>query len=340
VAEYAYKEFLEVIHQRKYGPVILFTGAEDFLIDEGVHAIVEQCLDPSARSFNLDVMDGTSVDARDVVSHASSFPMMNEKRVVIVKDFDKLIGNEASQKTITAYLAKPLESTVLVLTSEKVDGRKRPVAEIKKHFASVVCKPLWENQLAPWAAARFKKKGKTADAEACELLATYVGSSLRAIDNEIDKVIIAVGNRSTVTMEDIAGVVGASRGYTVFDLQDAIGERNIDRALTILAKMLDYGESPVMIIAMLTRFVIGLHKALELRSERMTSEAAASKMKANPYVVKKLMAHCVHFSFDELDRSMRALLATDIQLKSSGLDPRVAVELLVHAMASRAPATK
>jgi len=329
LAQYEYREFLEVLRTHSYGPIVLFEGEEDFLVDECVDAIVDHTLGPAERSFNLDVIDGGRADVRDVLSHASSFPMMSDKRVVVVRDFDKLISTEDARTAFSAYVNRPLESTVLLLATEKVDGRKKPVPEIKKNWAYVVCRPLWENQLIPWTAARFKSKKRQADGEACELLVSYVGGSLRAIDNEIEKVLVAVGDRTTVSADDIVSVVGATRGFSIFDLQDAIGRKNSADAIRILQRMLEYGESPVYITLMLTRFFMNVMKAGELRANRVGPEEASKTMGVQPRAAKGYMAAAGAYSAAEIEHGLATLLRTDLHLKSSTLEPRVAMELLV-----------
>jgi DNA polymerase-3 subunit delta len=221
-----YAEFQQAVRAQRFASIYLFYGEEDFLIDEGVQAISEHALDPGMKSFNLDVMDGSKVDAKDVVAHASSFPMMGPRRIVIVREFEKLVVAESAKEIVTAYVNRPLESTCLVLVSLDPDFRRRPFTDLKKKATLVECKPLYDQQVPGWVADRIKRLGKEANADACRLIHAYVGNSLRSLQNEIDKLLIFVGDRKEITSEDVATVVGASKGYTIFELQNAIGRQD------------------------------------------------------------------------------------------------------------------
>ncbi len=109
-----YSEFQTVIRSKRFAPVYLFYGEEDFLIDECIHAVIENTIDAEARAFNLDVMDGSKADAKDVVAHASSFPMMGSRRVVVVKEFEKLAATDTEKEILAAYIERPLDSTCLI----------------------------------------------------------------------------------------------------------------------------------------------------------------------------------------------------------------------------------
>ncbi|TAK50833.1 MAG: DNA polymerase III subunit delta, partial [Bacteroidetes bacterium] len=95
--------------QRQFASVYLFFGEEEFLFAEGLDSLIEHAVDPSTSSFNLDVFYGSEIDARKIIEAASSYPMMAERRVVIVKEFDKVSNKEL----LVSYLEKPFSSTSL-----------------------------------------------------------------------------------------------------------------------------------------------------------------------------------------------------------------------------------
>jgi DNA polymerase-3 subunit delta len=175
-------------------------------------------------------------------------------------------------------------------------------------------------------------KGRIADPEACQLLTAYVGTSLRAIQNEVEKVLIAVGDRPQVTAEDIASVVGVSRGYTVFDLQNAVGRKDLSEAIRIIRRMLELGEQPVFIVLMLTQYFTKLWLTQELRQEGADSQAIMASIKVSSYFVKDYVAASATFSSAEIEHAFGALLLADVQLKTSMIDPKVGMELLAYSL--------
>jgi DNA polymerase III subunit delta len=327
-----HSEFLQSVKGGRFAPIYLFHGEEDFLIDEGVQAIVDKVLDEGSKGFNLDVVYGSKVDAKDVVGHASSFPMMGGKRVVVVKEFEKLAGTESEKEVISAYINKPLESTILILVSLQPDFRKKPFTDLKKRAEVVECKPLYDNHVPVWIADRIRHQGREANAEACRLIQAYVGNSLRSLQNELDKLYIFLGDRKQITPEDIAAVVGATKGFTIFELQNAIGRRDPKESIRILERMLEAGQSPQMIIVMLSRFFTQLWKLTDMRSRRMSDAEIAREIGVSPYFVKQVVEFRSNFGLEQIEENFRSLLEADTVLKSTSQDPRLVLDVLVLSL--------
>jgi DNA polymerase-3 subunit delta len=331
-----YTDFLLSAKANRFSPIYLFHGEEDFLIDEALQLIIGKVLDEGTKGFNLDVVYGSKVEVKDVVAHASSFPMMRGRRVVVVKEFEKLATTDVAKDVIGAYINNPLESTILALVALDPDFRKRPFADLKKKAELVECKPLYDNQVPAWIADRVKSQGRQTNAEACRLIQAYVGNSLRSLQNELDKLYVFIGDRKTFTAEDVAAVVGATKGYTVFELQNAIGRRDAKEAIRILERMLENGQSPTMIIVMLTRFFTQLWKLTDVRARRMPEQDISREIGVPPYFVKQYLEFRTNFDVVQIEQCFKALLEADTTLKSTSRDPRLVLDLLVVSLLQEA----
>jgi DNA polymerase III subunit delta len=328
----SYDDFLESAKGKKYAPVYLFIGQEDFLSDECVDRVIRDLLTPDTKAFNLDVVYGSKADARDVTAHAASFPMMSDRRVVVVKEFDKLLSGETAKEVLSAYIVRPLDSTCLILIAENPDFRTKPYTDLKKSASVFAFNPLYDNQVPVWIANRCKRMGKEIDLEACRLLQAYIGNSLRGIHNEIEKLFTYIGERPRITPEDIADVVGVSRGFTVFDLQNAIGKKNLDEALRITKRMIETGEAPQLTIVMLTRYFNLLWKVQEMFKQGMQESQIIPATRISPFYFKSYAEAARRFSSAEIERSFAVLLEADVQLKSTSPDPYHLMEMLVYSL--------
>ncbi len=328
----SYDDFVAETGNGRIAPLYLFVGKEDFLVDECLRLIIDRLVPSEMRGFNLDVMYGSKSEAKDVVAHASSYPMMGDRRVVIVKEFERLVLSDTAKEVVENYIQHLLESTCLVLISSEPDFRKRPYTELKKVAKVISCDPLYDNQVPLWISTRVRSKKKEASPEACRMLQAYVGNSLRSLDNEIDKLLIYIGERKEITEEDIAAVVGASKGYTVFDLQNCIGNKDTKAAMTILARMMQAGENLQMIIVMLTRFFTTLLRISELKDRRVPESQFATELKISPYFLKQYLEFHSNFSQLHIEHAFRALLSADTQLKSTTNDPKLVMDLLVYSL--------
>jgi len=327
-----YDDFLEATKGKKYAPVYLFIGEEDFLSEECVDRIIRDLLTEDTKAFNLDVVYGSKADASQVIAHAASFPMMSDRRVVVIKEFDKLLSDDSVKELVSAYIARPLESTCLLLLAEKPDFRTKPFNDLKKNGSVFSFNPLYDNQIPVWIAARCKSMGKEADIEACHLMQAYVGNSLRAIQNELEKLFTYLGERMRVTPEDVADVVGASRGFTVFDLQNAIGKKNIGEALRIVKRMIETGEAAQLLIVMLTRYFNLLWKVQDMLGHGASETDIIAATRISPYYFKDYAEAARRFSSSQIENSFSALLDADLQLKSTSPDPYHLMEMLVYSL--------
>lgn len=328
----SYDDFLERTKGKNYAPIYLFIGQEDFLIEECFNKIIADLLTTDTKAFNLDIVYGNKTDVRDVVAHAASFPMMSERRIVIVKEFEKLLSDEAARETVGKYLAKPLESTCLVLIAENPDFRTKPFNDLSKRAPVFAFNLLYDNQIPEWIARRCRALGREADFDACQLLHSYVGNSLRAIQNEIDKLFTYLGERKKISVEDVADVVGAARGFTIFDLQNAVGGKKLDEALRVVRRMIESGETPQMIIAMLSRYFALLWKVRELVGRQTSDAEIAAMVRVPPYHLRNYTDAAKLFSDEQLAQSFTNLLEADLRLKSSSPDPYHLMEMLMYSL--------
>ena len=320
--------------RKRYAPVYLFSGEEDFLVEEAIDQLIDQALDESVSSFNLDIVYGADVDARRIVALASAYPMMSERRVVIVREFDRL----SEKEPLIPYIENPLQSTSLVVISPKPDFRLKVFKAIDANGTIVTFHQLFEDKIPAWIGKRVGEYGKKATPEACQMIGDHVGKSLRAIQNELDKLFIYIGDKLAIDADDVASVVGMSKQFNIFELQNAIGEKNLARSMSIMEYMLNAGESPIGIIVMLTRYFQKLWLLQELKTQNKSRYDLAKFLKVNPNNIT-LMNHYLQavqkYDGAEIERVFGTLIATDEALKSSGGDEKLLMTLLLYKIHRR-----
>lgn len=280
------EEFHSALRQRHFRPVYFLYGEEDFLIDEMVRSFIAAAVDEGTRGFNLDIVYGNDLEVKDIVALASAYPMMAERRVVVVKDFDRLSNSEQ----LLSYIDQPSETTSLLLVADKVDMRRKPYVTLKTKVEVVECRPLYDDKVPDWILSHVKGRGKIVTSEGARLLQAHVGNSLRDLNNEIEKLFIAVGDRKTIEMTDVADVVGLSKVYNIFELTKAIGTRNLAQSIEIMERMLQSGEQATMMVVMITRHFTTLWKVTELRSKKQSDREIAANAGVKPYFVKEYIS--------------------------------------------------
>lgn len=335
------------LSHKKFEPVYFLFGEEEFLIDEATERIIEATVDPSTRSFNFDLLYGSEISTVDIIERASAYPMMAERRVVVVREIDRtfaLRGKPDEASSFARYMSSPSPTTVLIMTAATGDilskgkgGAKAPYTLIVNNVASVQFKKVYDRELASWTAMRIKSKGKDITPDAVELFVGYIGSSLRVINNEIEKLFTFVEDRKKITAEDVRAVVGASKVYNVFELQKAVGMKNLELAVDIAERMLRAGEPEQLILTMLTRYFTILWRLVELRSRARDQNEIAKGLGISTFFLNEYVAALGRYPMAHLRNAFEALLTADVTLKSSNLDPALVLQMTIVAIIQGEP---
>ena len=220
----------------RFSPLYLFYGEEDFLIDELVALLSDRAIDASMRDFNQDVVTARDLSAPAIASLAGAYPMMGDRRLVVVRNIDALPTKDLH--LLLPCVQEPLATTILACTAEKPDFRSAFYKAFQAHGVIVESRPLYDNQVAGWIAERVRALGKRISPAACQVMQGYVSTSLREIQNEIDKLFTYVGDKPEISADDVTQVVGMSKSWNIFELQKAVGQRHIARSLEISERLL------------------------------------------------------------------------------------------------------
>jgi DNA polymerase-3 subunit delta len=312
------EQFISSFRKKMFAPLYFFYGDETFLIEEVVDSLVEHAVDPAMKEFNFDLFHGNEIDGKKIVSLAAAYPMMAERRVVIIKDFDRVNGKDV----LEPYLEKPSVTTVLVLISSSPDFRKKPYSLIKKLGVAYEAASLKDYETTAWIDARMKKLKRSIEPPAVQLLYSYVGSSLRELSNEIEKLLLMIGAQATITVKDVERVVGVSREFSSFELANKVAEKNSSKSIEIADRLISSGESVVGMIAVLTLHFIKLWKVQDGLRQRKSESELAQIAGTHPYYLKTYLAQAKNFAPAEIENVFLILAEADLAAKSSG-DPKL-----------------
>ncbi|MDP6779747.1 MAG: DNA polymerase III subunit delta [Candidatus Latescibacteria bacterium] len=313
-------------------PLYFLYGPESFERDSLLAAIVEAAVPEESRAFNLDVSHAADLDPADTVNRAMAFPMVAARRMVVVKGVDRL--PESAIASFISLIQAPPETTVLVLTADAIDARKKLFSQLRSSAVCVEFKTPYEDDIPRWIHGRMEAEGKRIDADASGLLQLRVGCNLRDLANEIEKLLILVGEKETVTREDVASSVTDSRTATVFELADAVGRRDPPAALARLRHLMDQGESPIGAVALLIRHINILRKARWLRDSGLPRSEVARRLKLPVFFLKNYQDQAANFDDASLYLAFDALHEADDHLKSRP-DPDTALTRLICRLCRR-----
>ncbi len=319
---------------RNFKPLYWFYGDETYLIDEAQRLLVEHALAPHERDFNLDIVYGAEAEGVEVLARCSAYPMMAERRVVLVRDFEKMKGNALFQ----AYAERPNPTAVVLLACRtRPNLNTQPFRALKAHAAWGEFKALKPREVSGWLTRRIKAAGKALDGEASALLADLIGTDLQTAASEADKLVAHVGDRRAVTTADVLAAAGQSREFNVFELQKAVGDGRYPDSLTIAERLLQQASNPtgeaLRIVALLSAYVTKLHRLFPLLGAHRRDDALAAEIGVPPFFVKDYAAAATRMGARRLDDAFGALLAADYELKGgTNRDARLVLLLLLRRL--------
>ena len=326
-----YEDLVTAFRHRRFKPLYFFYGDEGFLIDELQQQLIEQALEPHEHPFNLDIVFGPEADTQAVLAQCAAYPMMAERRVVVVRGFEKLDNN----RPFASYAEQPNPSAiVLLLCNGKPNLAQHPYRALKQHAVWAEFKSLYDRQLPGWITAHVKAKGFTLEGGAAARLAEGVGADLRTLAHEVDKLLAYVGDRREITEDDVVQAGGHSREHNVFELQKALGLGEHERALTIATHMMGHAASrrsdAIGMVAVLTGYVTKLWKLTACLADNMPEGQMVRHIGVPPYYLKEYLAALRYFRLPDLRRAFEALVAADVELKGgSSRDPQLIITLLL-----------
>lgn len=221
------------IRKGNIAPVYFLMGEESYFIDLISKYIETSILTEEEKGFNQTVWYGRDIGIDEIISYAKRYPLMAEKQVIIIKEAQHLARQIDS---LQSYLDNPMPTTVLVFCYKykTLDKRKKITKTLVKKAVLFESKKLYENQVPNWMQSVIKENGNTISAKASYMLVEFLGTDLSKIKNELDKLQFIVPKGAEITPQHIEENIGISKDFNNFELQDAIGTKNYQKAFQII----------------------------------------------------------------------------------------------------------
>ena len=308
-------------------PVYVLVGTERLLIERAVHAVRGAVDSMGAPGFNVEVFDGKGLDAARVVSAAQTLPMMADMRLVLLRHVDAMTPTE--QTNLAEYLDDPSDSTCLVLTATKLDGRAKLVKAAKKKGYLVEAKPLRGRELREFIRAEAAAREHNIAPQAIEALLDAVGDDLAAIDDAMERLSLFVGASQRIDAEAVAKCVTRIRVESIWSLVDAIGLKDRRKGIAAAQSLLDDREPPLRLLAMVARQLRIVARMREALSEGLRPQEAAKRAGAPPFKAADLTESARRFTADSLGDAFALIAETDRALKGSKRPPDAILQAAV-----------
>ncbi len=300
--------------------IFFWTGEETFLIDEKKQKWIKAFSEKYNGDMNISVLDGQELTAGEITSDLESMPFLAEKRLIFIKNLPPKVGDKIDDKksdNILATLENIDETFVVVFIEANPDKRTSFYKKFIKHAEIEEFKPLSDYEIKKWIHKNAQEKGGSFLPSALEFFVEYVGNNLWQINNEIDKLIAYKGKEKAISENDIEKLIIPDVSFNIFQLIDAISEKNKKKALKEFNNILKKGESLIQVLFT----IIGQIRTLILAKEfpKVDKNILIKELKLHPFVASKIFKFVNNFSSEELQKIYKKLLDIDIGIKTGGI---------------------
>ncbi len=347
---------------------IVLHGADEFTSREALARLIADPaygFGADVSTVAIERFDGALADLQAVRMAAETLPFLTAGRLVLVEGLPKPKRGEADREESAAASAPPAEppatkgkrgakkpsaaaqarefaaglaelaatipttTTLVVLVAEELPKTHPLLVAAAQHGKVVLAAPRTGAALDQWLAARAKAEQARLEPEAARLLIQMTAGNQRLLAMEVAKLATYVGAGGTIDRAVVQRLVPDDREARVFDLTDALARGERARALDLLHALLEHGEAPLMVLAMITRQVRTLIQIQDLASRGARSPEIAQAVGLPPFIVDKTLPAARRSSPAQLAAALRACLEVDTALKRSRMAPELALDLLV-----------
>ncbi|MBR4723971.1 MAG: DNA polymerase III subunit delta [Clostridia bacterium] len=311
----------------KTGNLYLFFGEETFIKDSYVKYMQNLVPDDGFSDFNKVFIDGKDAEFDRIDDAIDSFPVMAERKVIVIKDSgifkSKIAGGEEVRNFWQKRLYNLPDFVILIFDEQDIDKRSSLYKLVLKQGLPVEFSYLKDYELIAWIVREAQKNGKKISKSTAEYLLSLCDPGISNVKNELLKLFNYCGDE--IYQSDVEKVVSKPLSVVIFDITDAILKGDRDSAVKTLLKLQENKVSAFNVMYLLSSNFDKLLRCKLLLKENATYDAIASRLKISPYVAKKYIADCKGFSEDFLIERIRRTAEYDFKIKQGLVDEGTAL---------------
>lgn len=315
-------------------PVYLFYGPEEYLKKYYVNAIEKLILEKSTRDLNRIVIED-NISASKIIDNCESYPVFSQKKMLLVKNsgyFKGSGGNKEEIEKVTEYLKNLPDYVCLIFYESEADKRLKIYKAIESEGLVVEIPYQKPADLVKWVVNVTKANGKKISMETASILVEKSSEDMTEILNEINKLIVYTGERDIIRDEDVMEVCNTSIKSRIFDLTDAIIEKDIVKTLRYLDDLITLREPIPVIIYMIARQFRQILEVKANLSKGVPLKDVAAKLKIPPFIAGRIQKQADRFSFEQLNQAICDIFECDLSIKTGKIRDKAAVEMLISKL--------
>lgn len=319
------KKIIQDIKSQQFCRVYLIYGEEKYLV-RGIKKRLIDGLDPSGDQMNLSVFAGKECEAKKVIDLAETLPFFADYRGIVMEDSGWF---KSADDAMVSYIKEIPESTVLIFIESEVDKRSKMYKQVKSEGYICECSHPTESELTNWILKKLQKDQKKITKENMKYLLSKVGNDMENVDCELEKLLSYTFERDIIEQSDIDAVCISEITGKIFEMIDAIGNRNQKKALDLYYDLIAVREAPMKILYMLTRQFNIMYQVMELSEKHFPAAQIATSMGIQNFIVNKTLSQCKNFKIQTIKNALKYAVRLEEDVKQGNMNDTMAVELII-----------
>lgn len=320
----------EDLKNKQFRQVYLLYGEEAYLKKQYKDRLKQALVGDD--TMNYAYFEGKGVNYKEVIDLAETMPFFEERRLLVLENtgFFKNASPELAD-----YLKEMPETTYLVFVESEVDKRGKLYKAVKDKGRITELGRQDENTLLRWVAGRCQKEMRQMDDSTIRYFVNKVGTDMEQLTQELEKLICYTMGRQQITVADIEAICTTQITNHIFDMINAVAERQQRKALDYYYDLIALKEPPMRILFLLARQFRLLLEVKELAGQGYGNKDIAAKAGLHPFVAGKYKEQARQFQKEQLRSIMEESVDLEERVKTGQLSDTLAVELFIMKYAAR-----
>ena len=334
-----YRAFAKAFEARDFRPLYLFYGDESYFIEELQELAIKYAIDEELKDFNFELMYGDETPSAEAIERCMTLPMMDARRLVIIRRFEQMAG----KRLWAAYAKRPNpQAVVILICTGRPAFRALPFKTLKEKKYATEFKRLTARQRSTFVQSLVKSADCEIDDDAVACLLDYVGTSLRSVVGELEKLKTFAAKNARLTRDDVVCAIGQSREINSWELSDAVLQGRLADAERIAAQCVERSTNrsseAIRLVTMIGSQFARVWQAKDLLQRENRFEEVSASLRIPDFMVRRYVNVARRFTLAELRGLFSVILAADCELKGeSPREARLVLTLMLRKMHRLAP---
>lgn len=325
------KRIAQDIKSGQFSNIYLLYGEEAYLRRQYRDNLIK-ALVPQDDAMNCSIYSGKDIDAGEVVDMAGTMPFFAERRVIVVENS----GWFKTANERIAELVKTLpDTTYMIFVEAETDKRGKLYKAVSANGYAALCEVQDEATLKKWIMGLLKKENKQITSDALNLLIDKTGTNMENIKREVEKLVCYKYYEEGITAEDVEELCVVQIQNRIFEMVEAVAQKNQKQALELYYNLLALKEAPMKILALISRQFNMLLQVKEMKGKGYPESAVAAQTGLNPYFLKKkYIPQASRFKQQQLEEALRTCVEAEENVKTGRMPDVLSVELIIVGLSS------